>query len=69
MSKMGQYVLERDEILQAASLIGISREDFFAQCEARKKHPYNGASLDWAWEVLNEMKANLDESRNDRSRT
>ena len=61
MSKMGQYVLERDEILQAALLSGISREDFIAQCEHRKKRPYDGTSLDWAWEVLQTMKENLDE--------
>tara|TARA_Y100000385_G_C13074252_1_gene630610 strand:+ start:910 stop:1110 length:201 start_codon:yes stop_codon:yes gene_type:complete len=66
MSKMGQYVLERDEILEAAFCSGISHDDFATQCKARQKHPYDGTSLDWAWEVLKKMKEDLNASADDR---
>ena len=72
MSKMGQWVFEREELKCAVELSPISHDDFVTRCEEvnpnKGMHWFNSPSLDWAWAVLKEMKDEHDQS-NDRART
>ena len=70
MSKMGQYVLERQELLGQVYASGVNRDEFIARCKKAKetgKPKGRVGSIDYAWMILAEMKEQLNES-NDRSR-
>lgn len=71
MSKMGQYVFERQELLDEAYALGIDRDELIVRCKKAKEAGETKGrvgSIDYAWKILAEMKEQLNES-NDRART
>lgn len=59
MSKMGQYVYERQTLWDECYASGIGWDEFLERCRetVRSKAPNGkGRILDYAWDVLAEMK-------------
>lgn len=56
MSKIGDYVIDRQQLIIAVGLSDIQLDDFIARCKEENPRFWHGPDLDRAWQIFGEMK-------------
>lgn len=56
MSKIGDYVIDRQQLINAVELSAIQHDDFIARCKEENPYFWHAPNLDRAWQIFGEMK-------------